>query len=223
MPNLDDAIAPMQRQTVFNRERRKNDLELRGLRHVPLDKPGGFGIARALLISQFPTGEALVLLQIIAQQLDQARPAVHRLFAVRRAGGGKVFERARVADELYAREGFAPDLIADDLLLVPVRIDDVPDWLGRQLTQRSERLFSRGEADIRVNDDHVIVIDDEYVVRLEPQAQRLLADQRVYAFGDFLDFKGVLRFPRFALLRGTRFKCARLRQRDARRQRQEKE
>jgi hypothetical protein len=122
-----------------------------------------------------------------------------------------------VTDEFDAREGFTPDLIADDVVFVPVCVDNVPHRLRRQPPQRGDDLFRRGDADIRVNNHHVIIIDDEYGVRLEPQAQKLIPNQRVDAFGDLLNFKVIPRFLR--QWRG--FKPVSVCRRDADRQSQE--
>jgi hypothetical protein len=52
------------------------------------------------------------------------------LSTVRRALGREVRARRGVRDELHAGEGLGVDLIAHDLVVVPVRVDDDADGLG---------------------------------------------------------------------------------------------
>jgi hypothetical protein len=184
VPDVNRALAAPQRQTVFDGERREDDLERGRFGQIALDERDGARVARALLPGQRLAVERLVLLKRRAHGRDEPGPARQGLLAVRRADRRQVFERARVAHELDAGEGFRVDLVAQNVVFVPVSVDDVPDRLRRQPPERGQHLLRRGRADVRVNDDHVRVVDDEDDVGVEPQPQRLSAERGVDAFGD---------------------------------------
>jgi hypothetical protein len=106
------------------------------------------------------------------------------LAAVGRAFGREVRACRRVRDELHAGEALGVDLISYNVVVVPVRVDDDAYGLVRERAKRRERLARRRGVRLRVNDDDAVVTDDEEAVRLDREARRVSAHNRVDAFGE---------------------------------------
>ena len=178
-------VALIERQLIFERDGREHGLVRRGHGQVAFAQRDVAQITRALFVVNRAAAEALVVADEAAQEFDELREAAFvPLAPVDRALGGEVRARRGVRDELHAGEALGVDLIAYDVVVVPVRVDDDADGLVRECAERREGLARGRGARLRIHDYYAVVAYDEEAVRLDGEARWVFAHGRVYSLGE---------------------------------------
>jgi hypothetical protein len=108
-----------------------------------------------------------------------AGPAVHRRFAE----GGKILGHGAAADDLDARKLAAVDLVAADMIVVAVGIDQVAHRLRSEPPQGRDRGCGGRRGEVGIHDDDIVVAEDEQDVGVEEEPGRFRADEGVHTRG----------------------------------------
>jgi hypothetical protein len=92
-------------------------------------------------------------------------------------------------DKLHAGKRFAVNPVADNMVVVPMRVDDIFNGLVGDFPQRGENFARVCAADVRVNHRYVLFADDKNRVRIKPRRSRFFANDGIHAVGEFLNIK----------------------------------
>ena len=189
--DVDRTLAAMQHEPVDQRQvgrgvadfldlGNRRSVHLGNLPH-PRTPPFFDRLAVVVLARRGPAGELLVLLLHIRDDL-RAR----RIRLVEDVGPG-----VAVRNELHLRPQVLIHLVSLVVIVVPVRVDDVPDRLRGQLAQRGGHAAGARGKDPRVHHDHVAVVDDEQGIALDRLLGRIPPHEAVHAFGELHDVVGL--------------------------------
>jgi hypothetical protein len=187
--NLDCAYSTMKDEEILDSQSRRKDPHLWSFCQNALEPRDVCEIIQPFLFVQRSACAAFVLLNQASKLGDVLPTACKHLPPIGFADCRSIRDRACVRDEFNAREGIAIDLIANDVIIMPMGVDHIFDGLICQLAQGCEQLSCCVEAGVGIDNDDIIVIDNEDIVRIERHQRRISANCSVDAVGDPLNGK----------------------------------
>ncbi len=187
--DLDGPVAAMQHHSVVDGERRQRRSHLGRLGDVSVDESGCRKVAGVFVGRHRRAEEARLFLDGRSKTRRILRSSRQVQLARLVAFRGKRRTRLRTRHDLYSGKCVAIDLVTDDVVLVPVCVDDVRYRLVGQLAQRREAISGGPGSEVGIDDDDILGVDDEHAVRIDEDPGRFPPNRGKDSVGDLLDVK----------------------------------